>query len=221
MSEPFRIDRRTTIKWVVAAAAALPALRRSAVADAEASTAAEAMPARGYGSDPDLMRIYQPGDLWPLTFTDGQRRSAAALCDLIVPEDAVSPGASALGVVDFIDEWISALYLPQQEDRRSILAGLEWLDAESIRRFGRGFADLEGAEMTAIGDEISYLPRARPEFATAASFFAKFRDLTLGGFYTTPEGMRDIQYLGNVALARFDGPPPEVLRRVGLGEDPA
>jgi hypothetical protein len=40
--------------------------------------------------------------------------------------------------------------------------------------------------------------------------------LTVGGFYTTPEGMRDLGYVGNVALARFDGPPPEVLRKVGL-----
>jgi hypothetical protein len=28
--------------------------------------------------------------------------------------------------------------------------------------------------------------------------------------------MRDLGYVGNVALARFDGPPPEVLRKVGL-----
>ena len=55
-----------------------------------------------------------------------------------------------------------------------------------------------------------------PEFATASQFFKKFRDLTAGGYYTTPEGMKDIGYVGNVPLATFDGPPPEVLRKLGL-----
>jgi hypothetical protein len=50
----------------------------------------------------------------------------------------------------------------------------------------------------------------------AAQFFARFRDLVAGGFYTTPEGMKDIQYLGNVPLTKFDGPPPEVLAYLKL-----
>ena len=28
--------------------------------------------------------------------------------------------------------------------------------------------------------------------------------------------MKDIGYVGNVALASFDGPPPEVLKHLGL-----
>jgi hypothetical protein len=70
--------------------------------------------------------------------------------------------------------------------------------------------------MTAICDDICYLPRAAPEFREAAKFFALYRDLTAGGFYTTPPGTMDIGYVGNVPLARFDGPPPEVLRRIGI-----
>jgi hypothetical protein len=49
-----------------------------------------------------------------------------------------------------------------------------------------------------------------------ARFFDMVRDLTATGFYTTVEGMRDIGYVGNTPLDRFDGPPPEVLRRLGL-----
>ena len=57
---------------------------------------------------------------------------------------------------------------------------------------------------------------AAPEFAKAAKFFARFRDLTAGGFYTTPIGMKDIGYTGNVVLDRFDGPPLEALKKAGL-----
>ena len=40
------------------------------------------------------------------------------------------------------------------------------------------------------------------------------------GFWTTEEGMRDLGYMGNVPLPSWDGPPPEVLERLGLaGED--
>lgn len=218
MSEPVRVDRRTTIKWVLAASAVLPALPQRVFAATEVPATAQSTTARGYGTDPDLARLYQPGDVWPLTLTAEQRRTTALLCDLIIPADAESPAASAVGVADFIDEWISAPYPAQYADRATILDGLDWLDAESTRQFGRGFAEIGETQRAAICDEICFLPNASPEFTQAAAFFARFRDLTVGGFYTTPEGMRDLKYVGNVALARFDGPPPEVLRKVGLSE---
>jgi hypothetical protein len=212
MGGPIRIDRRTAIQWVATAASALPWLPRLALG-------APATPqAGGYGTDPDLNRIYPPGELWPLTLPPGMRRSAAALCDVIIPADEKSPSASAVGVVDFIDEWISAPYEAQRADRRTVLEGLGWLETESKKRHGAFFYELTTARMTAICDDICYLPRAAPEFREAAKFFALYRDLTAGGFYTTPAGTKDIGYVGNVPLARFDGPPPEVLRRIGLEE---
>ena len=219
MSDPFRIDRRTTIKWVIAAAASLPAIRRDAFAGTP-STAAMKTAMRGYGTDPDLTRIYTPGDLWPLTFTAAERHTATVLCDLILPADAQSPSASTVGVVDFVDEWISAPYPDNGGDRKIILEGLQWLDAEATRRFAHGFTDCGSSEQASICDDICCLPKSDARFEAAARFFARYRDLTVGGFYTTPEGMRDLRYVGNVALARFDGPPAEVLRKVGLeGED--
>jgi hypothetical protein len=213
MSEPCRIDRRTAIKWV-AMAATLPWLQR------HGAGAAAPAAIRGYGSDPELNRVYAPGELWPLSLPPHMRRAAAALCDVIIPADAESPAASAIGVVDFIDEWISAPYDTQRADRETILRGLAWLDAESQRRFGNLFAGLTDVQKTAICDDICYLPRAKPQFADAATFFATYRDLTAGGFYTTPAGTKDLKYVGNVPLTRFDGPPPEVLRKVGLDEVP-
>jgi hypothetical protein len=199
-----RIDRRTTIKWVLAAAAATPLAKSFAA------------PARGYGTDPDLQRVYSPGELWPLTLTAELRRIAAALCDAIIPPDAHSPGASSVGVVDFIDEWISAPYIRQESDRQLILPGLQWLDAEAQRRYSKPFIALDAAQSAAICDDICYAADARPPFVEAAKFFARYRDLTAAGFYTTPAGYKDLQYLGNVALASFEGPPPAVLRAAGL-----
>ena len=205
------MDRRTSIKWMLAAAAA-GQLRASIAWAAEAGRP----PATGYGTDPDLVRSYRPGELWPLTFTEGQRRTAAALCALIIPADEHSPSAAQLEVQVFIDEWISAPYPTHATDRAQILAGLGWLDEESRRRFGNPFLELPEARQRAICDDICHVPKAAPEFAAAAAFFARFRDLTADGFYTTPEGTRDLGYVGNTPLATFEGPPLEALKKVGL-----
>lgn len=204
------MDRRTALKWMMAAAAS------TALAPHLGRGQAAAPVAKGYGTDPDLVRHYNPGELWPLTFTNEQRRTAAALCDVIIPADDRSPAASAVGVVDFIDEWISAPYPDQQRDRPVILAGLAWIDTESNKRFGRPFAGLGEAERHAICDDICYTPKAQPEFKEAARFFASYRNLTGGGFYSTPQGRQDVRYIGNMPLATFDGPPPEVLKQAGL-----
>lgn len=211
------MDRRTTLKWMLAAAASVSALdwRRRASA---AASRGDALPdtAKGYGTDPDVIRTYAAGDLWPLTFTDAQRRTARSLCDIIIPADERSPRASDVGVVEFIDEWVSAPYDEQRQDRALIIEGLAWMESESMRRFSREFAALDERQSSAICDDICSEARARPAFARPAAFFARFRDLTAGGFYTTPVGREDLQYVGNVPLATFDGPPLEVLRKVGL-----
>jgi hypothetical protein len=163
-----------------------------------------------------MVKIYRPGDVWPLTFTPAQRRAAVALCDVILPADEESPSASAVGVPDFLDEWISAPYPAQAADRPMILAGLAWLDAEARRRFQADFADLAAAQQTAICDDLCDPARARPEHRDGVKFFKKFRDLAAGGYYTTPAGMKAIGYFGNVPLPGFEGPPPEALRHVGL-----
>jgi Gluconate 2-dehydrogenase subunit 3 len=205
------MDRRTTIKWVLAASAAWP-LAGKGLARATASPTAQ-----GYGTDPNLVAIYRPGELWPLTLTASQRRLAGILADLIIPADDESPSASAVGVVDFIDEWVSAPYPAGQGDRPLVLGGFLWLDTESARRFDKGFSDLDTALQRAICDDICEESRAVLERRDAALFFARYRDLTAGGFYSTPVGRKDLGYIGNVPLARFEGPPPALLKKLNLG----
>jgi hypothetical protein len=209
MDELRRMDRRQAIKWMLTAAAAASAAEVGTFSFAAAA-------AKGYGSDPKLNEVYNPGDLWPLTFTREQRQTVSVLCDVIIPADDRSPGASQLMVQDFIDEWISAPYPRQQEDRKIIIDGLTWLEAESRKRFRNSFDRLSDQQRRAICDDICDADKAKRSFKAPAAFFAKFRDLTASGFYTTPEGWKDLQYLGNVPLTQFDGPPPNVLAYLKL-----
>lgn len=212
-SELLRMDRREAMKWVLAATATVTFLEMQAFgADAPAPASLS-----GYGTDPDLLKTYKPGEAWPRTLTDKQLRAAAALSDVILPADEKSPNASKVGVQDFIDEWISAPYPQQQGDRKPVLEGLDWIDAEAQKRFKKDFADLTEDQQKQICDDICYGPKAKPEFKKAAGYFSKIRHLTLGGFYTTRDGWRDVGYIGNLPVfGPYKGPPKAVLEKLGL-----
>ena len=209
------MDRRPTLKWMFEAAATVPSLRvHGYTAEPLARDVAENQ--AGYGTDPLLLQEWKPGGPWPLTLGEQARKTTAALCDLIIPADDHSPAASSVGVVDFIDEWISAPYPQQRGDREVVLSGLQWIDAEAQARFGRTFAALDEKQKSAIADDICAPARAKPELAKAAKFFSKFRDLTAGGFWTTKVGIEDLQYLGNRSVARWNGCPDEALKKLGV-----
>jgi hypothetical protein len=169
--------------------------------------------AAGTPSDPDLI---SPAVPWDGILSEEELRTVAALCDVIIPEDEGSPNASAVGAHEFVNEWVSAPYEGNQTDLVLVRGGITWLNVEAGSRFGREFADLALAEKQAICDDIAYRPRALPEHRAAARFFDKIRDLTATAFYTTQEGMADLGYVGNLPMSRFDGPPREVLERLGL-----
>jgi hypothetical protein len=219
--DPIRIDRRVAIKWMLTASASAMLVRAHSFGAAVPEPAKDSgLPTHaGYGTDPDLMKAYKPGDIWPLTLTDAQRRCASTLCDVVIPADALSPSASSVGVTDFIDEWVSAPYPSNLEDRKTILDGLAWLDDESRRRFGALFADATDAQRQSLCEEIAREPAEGDVSNAAAKFFKRYRNLTASGFYTTPVGMKDLGYVGNVPLARFEGPPADLIAKLGLADE--
>lgn len=220
-------SRREAMQWVMAAVAA-STLPRATFAQAPASKegknnipqeeAAKLPDPRrgGYGTDPNLVKLHQPGDYWPLTFDAQQKAIAKALADVIIPKDELGPAASEVGVVEMVDEWISAPYPKQQDDRKIIVPGLAWIDAEAAKRFNKGFAELKPEQKHAICDDICDRRQAQGAFRQGAEFFNSFRSLCSGAYYSTPPGWDAIGYVGNVALASFPGPPKEVLDKLGL-----
>ena len=202
---PRHLSRREAVQRMLLAAATVSALDFRAFGVAGLPT--------GIGTDPNLHKSIIP---WDRVLTERELKTVAVLCDVIIPADDKSPAASAVGVPDFINEWVSAPYPQQVEDREKIRAGLAWIDKESDTRFHKVFAELDEKQIHAICDDICYVPKAKPEHKTAAEFFSKLRNLTAGGFYTTPEGSKDIGYVGNVPMVEFPGPPPEVLKHLGL-----
>lgn len=205
------MTRREVFKWTIAAAAAVYALDEEAFG-LDAMAVSGGTPG-GYGSDPDLMNSEAP---WGRVLTAGQLRTAAALADTILPADGESVSASSVGVHEFIDEWVSAPYAPQVADRKVVTEGLDWIEGEAKKRFGKRYDELDEAQTHAICDDLCYAAEAKKEFVQGARFFAKFRNLTAGAYFTTPEGFKDVGYVGNVALGAYPAPPVEALRKLGL-----
>lgn len=221
------INRRDALKALAAgtaAAAAITALPTPApaagTAPVPAARRAPAQPGRtpgprGTPTDPDLVR---PVVWWEKLLTDGELATLAVLCDLIIPADGRSPAASSVGAPDYINEHVSAPYDAQRRELVTLRGGLVWLDTESRRRFGRVFTALTTVERTAICDDICHQASASPAMRPGARFFTLVRNLTATAFYSTPEGMRDLGYMGNTPQAAWNGPPPEVLRHIGLAD---
>lgn len=225
------VTRRETMQWVMAAVAAssMPAARglaqtpgapkeegRNILSQEAAAQVPDPTFKGGYGTDPKLVKSYMPGEVWPLTMTDAERSTAKALADTILPADQYGPAASEVGVVEMLDEWVSAPYPDQQRDRPLILTGLDWTEQESDNRFNKRFSEMSDAQRHAICDDICFAAKAQPRFRGPARFFTRFRSICAGAYYATPAGWKAIGYVGNVALEKFEGPPPEVLDKLGV-----
>jgi hypothetical protein len=217
MNNPPRIDRRLAIKWMLAAGAGT--MMVNPLAFAAAPGGARPISGKGYGTDPDLVRAYKPGDFWPLTLGDGQRRDVAALCDIIIPAEGDHPSASSVGVTDFVDEWVSAPYPDNVRDRPLILDGLAWVASASQRQFGTAFADATDAQRLSLCEEMAPAAEKGSPGETASKFFRRMRNLVSAGYFSTPPGMKDLGYVGNVPSATFDGPPADLVAKLGLTDE--
>lgn len=194
--------RRDTLAWLMRAVALSAATVAFSARDAVVPRVGP-----GYGTDPDLRHPTRP---WPLTLDKAQLETVTRLADLILPADERSPAASAVGVPEFLDEWVSAPYPEQFNDRKLVLEGLAWLDQAA----GGRFADLSDEAAAKILDSVCD-PRTTHDDAKTF-FFVRFRRICITGFYTTPEGWADLGYDGNKPSQSWDGPPPEVLARLGI-----
>ena len=152
------------------------------------------------------------GGFRPAFFTPYEWRTVRVLADLVIPADERSGSATEARVPEFID-----FMLNERESMRTRMrGGLRWLDAEGVERYGSAFADLDPADQTAILDDIAWPARARPEMTQGVAFFNFFRDLTAAGFFSSRIGVEDLGYMGNRAVAEWNGCPPEALQHLGL-----
>jgi gluconate 2-dehydrogenase gamma chain len=198
------VSRRDLLRWLAAA----PALGAIDWTAAQTDRAAEHLRAL-VGAEEDPPR-YQPR-----FFTPHEWSTVVLLVDYLIPRDERSGSASDAKVPEFMD-YILADPDSAEPSRIAMRGGLAWLDLASEDRSGETFLVSSDAQRRALLDEIAWPKRARPEMSQGAAFFSRFRDFTASGFFSSAVGWKDLQYLGNVAVAEWRGCPPAALEKLGV-----
>ena len=168
---------------------------------------------KGYGCDPD---VSNPKVTWDLSLSDDQTRMLKILGDIILPQDARSKKASDVpGVVDFVNEWLSAPYEEQQGDRALVLKGMEYLNSKAGQIANKPFYDLSPQEQMQLFSRLADPGQLNNEEQYLHTFFNRLVRIFVCGFYTTAEGMDDIGYVGNKFMQTFEA-DKKIVADLGL-----
>jgi gluconate 2-dehydrogenase gamma chain len=146
------------------------------------------------------------------TFDDRQWQAVRVLSDLIIPADDSGPAASAAGVPEYLDDWIA--FRTEQDGNQNfqaeILGGLMWLDRECNKACGKNFVDADETIHKQLLDRVAYDKKVAKNDSQGAKFFRDFRNLVVGGYFSSKPGVKALPYLGNVAVAKWTGCDPKV-----------
>lgn len=149
-----------------------------------------------------------------LTLTEAEAAFLKAAADTIIPADALSPAASACGVIDFIDCELAGPYgegarlyrdgpivtgkpehgyqldlTPREFFRQGIAAAAAWV----TQNFGRAFTELGEPDRQAA---LQAMEQGKAQFAAfeARDFFEALLAIVMEGFFADPYygGNRDL-----------------------------
>jgi gluconate 2-dehydrogenase gamma chain len=145
-------------------------------------------------------------------FNDHQWKTVRLLSDLVIPADDRSASATQAGVPEAVDDWIDFRSTQDGNDnlKAEILGGLAWLDRESRRLGAADFVGLSADQQKQILDRIAFPDRAAKEDQHGVAFFNHFRSLVVGFYVSSKAGVAFLPYLGNRAIAHWDGCDPKV-----------
>ncbi len=148
-------------------------------------------------------------------FNEHEMKTLGVLCGLILPASGQLGSATDAGVPDFIE--FIAKDMPHYQ--LPLRGGLMWLDNRANRRFEKDFVSCAAAQQTQLLDEIAYPDRVTPEVEQGAKFFELIRNLTVTGYYTSPEGFEDLGFVGNRPNV-WDGVPADILKDHDVDYEP-
>lgn len=169
------------------------------------------------------------GKYTPKIFSQHEWATITRLSELVVPADDRSGSAVDAGAPQFID----LLCSQNQELAVIFTGGISWFDAEMRKRAGKEFVSATPAEQTGLLDAIvaaertvreqhseevlfarapqykgfsGYTVKPGTDLAPGVKFFEWARKLIVDAFYTSPIGIKDVNYIGNQALSKYEVP---------------
>jgi gluconate 2-dehydrogenase gamma chain len=147
----------------------------------------------------------------PRYFKPDEWKAVRLLVDMIIPRDERSGSATEAGVPEFMD-WICNEYPSYAWMREA----LRWLDGFAYDTHSKAFANLTDAHRRELLDQIAWPAKAVPGLREGVTHFNRIRDFTASGFFSSQMGVKDLQYIGNVALPMWPGCPKPALDHLGV-----
>lgn len=209
------MDRRESLKAIaLSSLSAGVLLTGSEQALAQAKAGKESLPAKlGPGRTPE--EAARDAALMKQKFFNAHElKTITVLADIIIPADEKSGSASQAKVPEFIEFIVK----DQPRHQTPMRGGLQWLDIQCKKRYGKKFVACTKEQQLAMVDEIAYPGKAKPEMSQGVAFFNLMRSLTATGFFTSQIGIKDLGYVGNQPNV-WNGVPEEVLKQYGLSYD--
>ena len=151
----------------------------------------------------------------PTALSAHEYQTLERLTDFIIPVENGAPGAVAAGVAAFIDMLAGV----NTDLKQTYTDGLAWIDAAMKSRGADDFLTAPPEQQTTLLDLIAYRRNQSPELARGITFFTLVRRMTVDGFYTSPTGIRDLDFQGNSPRAAFTVPAASMeyaLKKAGL-----
>ncbi len=168
----------------------------------------------GYGTFPDYFEIGESGP-WPKILSDHHKRQLEKFSDLILPATDTGPAPSDIGIADFFDDWTSAPYPWMADTRKTVHQGFAWLDKQSDLMFGRDWLELSDAQASEILEMMQNASRDDGPLTQPAWMYKNLRELTIGAYYTTPEGEADLGHISAQPLSGdYPGPTGDALSHI-------
>jgi hypothetical protein len=189
------ISRRDIFRLLAAAGAGGAMLPKEAAAQAPLPLTRNV---RKTLSDPDFQNKVIP---WDKPLIESELATLTVLVDLILPADDISPAASAVGVPDFLNEWVGAPYKDTIDDCEVLRGGVSWINNHSFSLHEKRFTEITADQQTAILDSICDPAKTAPE-------------LVYGAHSST---WKSLGYVGNVPIpGDYPGVPDEIIKLLKL-----
>ena len=146
-----------------------------------------------------------PAAYTPQFFSPDEFRTVEILTALIIPTDA-APGAKEARVADYIDFVVFSAGELRPSLQREWIEGLEILERESQRQFGKAFRDAAEPDQVKLLEAMSAPERDAKTHHEGFRFFSTLKEMTVEGFYTSKIGLIDVlDYQGMNYMADFPG----------------
>ena len=138
----------------------------------------------------------------PKALNAHEYKTLEKLADYIVPPEGAVGGATAAGA----PEWIDLMASQNPQLLAIYTGGIAWLDHAMQRRGAANFVDATPEQQIAILDLIAYRKNESQELGPGIKFFEWARKMVVDAYYTSAIGIKDIGYMGNTALSKFEVP---------------